>query len=168
MISGHPYNLCWPWRIPPLTCKEDEANGFRGLQNCLWHCSWLYYRFNQHQKVKLQFQERKSGKSSSCEEHKVWSKVIPQCSPPPPPESGTVSQMTWSWLSPSLCSRDCSMHGMGTSFMSNLGFALFLQFNFNSLALSLLTSFRFATPSFFACFRFVAKAVFFGCLLTAI
>ena len=42
-----------------------------------------------------------------------------------------------------------------------LCFALLLQFNFNSLALPLLTSFRFWTPSFFVFFRFrfVAKAV---------
>ena len=45
--------------------------------------------------------------------------------------------------------------------MLNLDFALLLQFSFNSLALPLLKSFRFSTPSFFAFFRFrfVAKAV---------
>ena len=30
------------------------------------------------------------------------------------PESGTDSQMTLGWLSPSLSSRDCSMHGTVT------------------------------------------------------
>ena len=52
--------------------------------------------------------------------------------------------------------------------MLNLDFALLLQFSFNSLALPLLTSFCFLTPSFFAFFRFrfVAKAV--GCPFTAI
>ena len=34
------------------------------------------------------------------------------------------------------------------SFMLNLGFVLLLQFSFNSLALPLLTSFRFLTPAF--------------------
>ena len=44
--------------------------------------------------------------------------------------------------------------------MLNLVFALLLQFSVNSLALHLLTSFRFSTHVFFAFFRFVAKAVF--------
>ena len=38
--------------------------------------------------------------------------------------------------------------------MLNLDFALLLQFSFNSLALPLLKSFRFSTPSFFAFFAF--------------
>ena len=66
----------------------------------------------------------------------------------------------------SLSSRDCSMHGMVTfvdvlHVKFGLCFALLLQFSFNSLALPLLTSFCFSTPSFFAFFRFrfVAKAV---------
>ena len=58
------------------------------------------------------------------------------------------------------------MHGMLTfadvlHVKFGLCLALLLQFSFNSLALPLLTSFRFSTPSFFAFFRFrfVAKAM---------
>ena len=82
-----------------------------------------------------------------------------------PLESGTVSLRTRGWPSPSLSSRDCSMLGMVTladviQIKFRLCFVLLLQFSFNSLALPLLTSFRFSTPPFFALFRFVAKAVF--------
>ena len=54
---------------------------------------------------------------------------------------------------------------MDVPFMLNLGFALLLQFSFNSLALPLLTSFRFSTPPFFALLQ---RLCFFGYLFTAI
>ena len=59
------------------------------------------------------------------------------------------------------------MLNLGLSFKLNLGFALLLQFSFNSLALPLLTSFHFWTPSFSLSFALLQKRCFFRCLLTA-
>ena len=79
------------------------------------------------------------------------------------PVSETVSLMALGWLSPSGSSRDRSMYGLVTfadvlhvKFLTL--FALLLQFSFNSLALPLLTSFRFSTPSF--CLLSFAFALF--------
>ena len=98
-------------------------------------------------KVKLQFQERKSGKSSSCEEHKVWSKVILLWSRPNLELSSKLPEA--GWVLPSVQETAPCM-------------GWWHQFNFNSLALPLPTSFCFSTPPFSLSFALLQRLCFFG------
>ena len=112
----------------------------------------IYQRLIQYQKVKLQFQERKSGKSSSSEEYKVWTKVILLWSRPNLELSPERPEAGWVLLLVQESTPCIERRHLRIYFMFNLGFicALLLQFSFYSLHSLCLQAFAFQLPPFFA------------------